>query len=227
LEDLPSDITDDQRQQVIELIRDYDSLFSRGILDMGRTTLVEHTIDTEHNRPIRQSLRRHPWAHLDEIDRQVEELQQAGFVEPAASPWASNVVLVKNKDGSYRLYVDYRRLNSVTYKDSYPLPHIETCLGSMNGAVWFSTLDLRSGYHNISPIREVDRAKTAFITRRGCFRYKVMPFGLTCAPSVFQRLMDFVICVLTYESCLVYLDDFTTVMSDDFEKSLTDCRRQD
>ena len=65
---------------MIELIRDYDSLFSRGILDIGRTTLVEHTIDTGQNRPIRQSLRRHPWAHLDEIDRQVEELQQAGFV---------------------------------------------------------------------------------------------------------------------------------------------------
>ena len=120
----------------------------------------------------------------------MEERQQAGFVELAASPWASNVVLVKKKDGSFRLCVDYRRLNSVNYKDSYPLPH--TCLGSMNGAVCFSTPDLRSGYHNI-PIREVDRDKTAFITRQGCFRYKVMPCGLTCAPSVFQRLMDLVL----------------------------------
>ena len=103
----------------------------------------------------------------------------------------------------------------MTYKDSYPLPHIDTCLGSMNGAVWFSTLDLRSGYHNI-PIREVDRDKTAFITRRGCFRYKVMPFGLTCAPSVFQHLMDLVLCELTYETCLVYLDDII-VFSRDFD----------
>ena len=85
----------------------------------------------------------------------------------------------------------------------------------MNGAVWFSTLDLRSGYHNI-PIREVDRDKTAFITRRCCFRYKVMPFGLTCAPSVFQRLMDLVLCGLTYESCLVYLDDII-VFGQDFD----------
>jgi len=192
LKELQSDITGDQRQQVIKLLLDYGSLFSRGILEMQRTTLVEHTIDTGQTRPIRQSLRRHPWAHLDEIDRQVEELQQTGFVEPAASPWASNVVLVK-KDGSYRLCVDYIRLNSVTYKDSYPLPHIDTCLGSMNGAVWFSILDLRSGYHNI-PIRKADRDKTAFVTRRGCFRYKVMPFGLTCAPSVFQPIMDLVLC---------------------------------
>jgi len=154
------------------------TLFSRETYDMGRTNLVEHTIDTGDHRPIRQPLRRHPRAHLDEIDRQVDELLQNGFVEPAASPWASNVVLVRKKDGSFRLCVDYRQLNSVSYKDTYPLPHIDTCLGSMNGAVWFSTLDLRSGYHNI-PIREAERDKTAFITRRGCFRYRVMPFGLT------------------------------------------------
>jgi len=182
---------------------------------MGRTNLVEHTIDTGSNRPIRESLRRHPRAHLDEIDRQVDELLQNDFVEPAASPWAYNVVLVKKKDGSFRLCVDYRRLNSVTYKDSYPLPYIDTCLGSMNGAVWFSTLDLRSGYHYI-PIKATDRDKTAFITRRGCFRYKVMLFGLTCAPSVFQRLMDRVLCGLTYETCLVYLDDII-VFSPDFD----------
>jgi hypothetical protein len=73
----------------------------------------------------------------------------------------------------------------------------------MDGAVWFSTLDLRSGDHNI-PIKEADRDKTAFITRRGCLRYKVMPFGLTSAPTVFQRLMDLVLSGLTYESCLVF-----------------------
>ena len=97
-------------------------------------------------------------------------------------------------------------INEVTYKDTYPLPHIDTCLGSMNGAVFFSTLNLRSGYHAI-PIKDQDRDKTAFITRRGCFRYKVLPFGLTTAPSVFQRLMDLVLCGLTYITCLVYLDD--------------------
>jgi len=79
-------------------------------------------------------------------------------------------------------------------------------LCSMDGAEWFSTLDLRSGYHNI-PIRECDRDKTAFITRRGCFRYKVLPFGCTTAPSNFQRLTDLVLCGLTYTTCLVYLDD--------------------
>jgi hypothetical protein len=113
-----------------------------------------------------------------------------------------------------RLCVDYRALNGATYKDMYPLPHKDTCLGSMAGAVWFSTLDLRYGYHNIS-IKKADRNTTGFITMRGCFRYKVMPIGLTSAPSVFQRLMGLVLCGLTYENFLEYLD--ITVFSRDFQ----------
>ena len=85
---------------------------------------------------------------MDVIDKQVTEMVRHDIVEPAASHWASNVVLVRKKDWSYRLRVDYRTLNSVTQYETYPLPHIDTCLGSMDGAVWFSTLDLRSGYHN-------------------------------------------------------------------------------
>jgi len=171
MEKLPCDLTDSQRQQVHELLSRYDDVFSWGAYDMGRSSLVEHTIDTGSQRPIKQGLRRHPIAHLDTNDEQVEELIQNDFVEPAASPWSSNAVLVRKKDGSHRLCVDYRMINEVTYKNTYPLPHIDTCLGSMNSAVFFSTLDLRSGYHAI-PIKEQDRDKTAFITRRGCFRYK-------------------------------------------------------
>ena len=105
---------------------------------MGRTTLVEHHIDTGDNRPIRQGLRRHPIAHLDVIDRQVDELVRHNFLEPAASPWASNVVLARKKDGTFRL-CDFRALNAATYKDTYPFPHIDTCLGSMDGfPLWIS-----------------------------------------------------------------------------------------
>ena len=201
---LPEDLTAEQRQQVTDLLQEYDGIFSKSQYDMGRTTLIEHSIDTGDNRPIRQGLRRHPMAHFDVTDDQVDEMVRHDLVEPAVSPWASNVVLVRKKHGTYRLCVDYQALNSVSYKDTYP--HIETCLGSMDGAVWFSTLNLRSGYHNI-PIKESDRDKTAFITRRGCFRYKVLPFGCTTAPSVFQRLMDLVLCGLTFVICFVYLDD--------------------
>jgi len=78
---------------------------------------------------------------------------------------------------------------------------------------WFSTFDLRSGYHNIS-IRESDKDKAESITRRGCFRYKLLPFGRSTAPSVFQRLMDLVLCELTYVTCLVYMDDIIVYASD-------------
>ena len=142
---------------------------------------MEHRIDTGDNRPIRQPLRRQLFKHLDFIDRHAEEMKTHGIVDPAASPWASNVVLVKKKDGSLRFCVDYRRLNAVTYRDSYPLPLIDNCLNALAGSSWFSTLDLRSGYYNIS-IAEEDRDKTAFVTRSGCYRFTVMPFGLTTAP---------------------------------------------
>jgi len=107
MEKLPDDLTDDQLFQVQQLLQGYDDVFSRGAFDMGRTILVEHSIDTESQRPIRQGLRRHPVTHLDTIDEQVEELIRNDFMETEASPWASNVVLVRTKAGSHRLCVDY------------------------------------------------------------------------------------------------------------------------
>ena len=142
---LPSELSDQQRQSATTLIRSYEDVFSQGEYDIGRTHLVEHGIDTGDHRPIRQPLRRHPITHLEIIDQQVEEMRKSGIIEPAASPWASNVVLAKKKDGSLRLCVDYRNLNAVTYQDTYPLPHIGTCLNTLHGAAWYSTLDLRSG----------------------------------------------------------------------------------
>jgi len=142
LQQLPNDLDVEQRRQVNEYLQKYQDVFSTSTYDMERTTLVEHEIITGSHPPIRQGLRRHPIAHLDIIVEQVREMVQNDLVEPAASPWAANFVLVRKKDETYRLCVDYRALNAVTYQDTYPLPHIDTCLGSMDGATWFSTLDL-------------------------------------------------------------------------------------
>ena len=219
MKSLPRELTDCQRRQVRRLIERNESIFSKSEYDIGRTPLVEHHIDTGSHRPIRQPLRRHPFKHLEIIDRQVDEMERHGIIEPTASPWASNVVLVRKKDGSLRFCVDYRRLNAITYKDSYPLPLIDNCVNAVAGASWFSTLDLRSGYYNI-PIADEDRDKSAFITRKGCHRITVMPFGLACAPSVFQRLMDFVLAGLSYVTCLVYLDDII-IFGRTFEEQLS------
>ena len=219
MDSLPDELAGQQRSSVRDLIRKHEAIFSKHEYDIGRTPLVEYRIDTGDHRPIRQPLRRHPFQQLEAIDRQVEEMRQHDIIEPAASPWASNVVLVKKKDGSLRFCVDYRRIDAITYKDSYPLPHIDNCLNALSGSSWFSTLDLRSGYYNI-PIAEQDRDKSAFVTRRGCYRYTVMPFGMTCAPSVFQRLMDCVLSGLSYITCLVYLDDII-IFSRTFDEHIT------
>jgi len=216
MKSLPEELSDEQRETVTALLREYVDVFSKGEFDVGCTRLIEHHIETGQHRPVRQALRRHPIAYLDAIDEYVDQLRQKDMIEPSGGPWCSNIVVVRRKDGRLRLCVDYRGLNARTYYDSYPLPNIEATLDALGGSSWFCTLDLRSGYHNVV-IAEEDRDKTQFITRRGTFRWKRMPFGLSTAPGTFQRLMDLVMCGLSYESALVYLDDLI-IMASSFEQ---------
>ena len=127
-------------------------------------------------------------------------------IKPSNSPWASPVVLVKEKDGSSRFCIDYRKLNEITTRDIYPLSRIEDCLGALGGNAYFSSLDLFAGYWQI-PMDEKDKQKTAFIVDGGLFEFNVMPFGLTNATATFQRFMDLVLAGLKWNSLLVYLDD--------------------
>ena len=127
-------------------------------------------------------------------------------IEPACSPWASNVVLVRKKDGTSRCCIDYRQINNVNVKDAYSLPKVNDSLDSMAGAEYFSTFDIRSSYHQVTVVEE-DRDKTALICPKGMFRFKGMPFGLCNEGATFQRLMDLVLSGLNLEICLVYLDD--------------------
>ena len=129
-----------------------------------------------------------------------------GQIEPSDSPWSSPVVLVTKKDGGTQFCVDYHRLNDATVKDAYPLPRIDDTLDMLASKQWFSTLDLASGYWQVSLSQE-PRVKTVFATHSGLFQFKVMPFGLCKGPPTFERLMDRVLQGLRWTRCLVYLDD--------------------
>ena len=171
----------------------------------GHTDAVEHTIDTGNSTPIRCAPRRMSPQKIKQEEACVAEMLAGGQIEPSDSPWSAPVLVTK-KDGGTRFCVDYRRLNLATVKDAYPLPRIDDTLDMLAGKRWFSTLDLASGYWQVSLSPEA-RCKTAFATHSGLFQFKVMPFGLCNAPAIFERLMDQVLQGLRWSRCLVYLDD--------------------
>jgi len=190
---------------------EYDAdVFSKCEFDLGRNDALPHRIDTGDSRPIKQPLRRHPKVQEEFIDEQIEKMLTTNVIEPCASPWVSNVVLAKKSDGTLRFCVDYRRLNDCTYKDSFPLPHIDSCLDALGGSSYFSTMDLRSGFWQVA-VDERDADKTAFSTRKGQFRFKVLSFGLANFPVVFQRLISMVLADLAWQTCLVYIYDIIVV----------------
>lgn len=199
-------VTDDVRTRLRAILKRHSNVFSKNEWDLGWTDIVIHKIDTGNSKPIRQQLRRYPPAHNEAIDKHLEDMLQQGIIQPAASPWASNIVLAKKKDGSLRCCIDYRQVNEVTRKDAYPLPRTDACLDAMSGSSIFSTFDMRSGFHQVA-MQPEDADKTAFITRRGMFRFKTMPFGLCNATATFQRLMDLVLTGLNLEICLAFVDD--------------------
>ncbi len=206
LNGIPEDVSAEVKGRLGKLLDEYQDVFSLNERDLGKTTISKHRIDTGNSPPVRQPLRRQPFAYRAVIDEQLEQMMKEDLIEPTRSEWASNVVLVRKKDGTMRFCIDYRGLNEKTKKDSYPLPRVDECLDALTGASWFSTLDLRSGYHQVA-MEPKDADKTAFVTRRGIFKWKVMPFGLCNAPATFQRLMDLVLSGINFETCLVYLDD--------------------
>lgn len=199
-------LTEDQCRGVRKLLGDFADTFSSGDHDLGKTNLVQHRIETGQAQPIKLPPRRIPMSKRKEAETMIRDMSDQGLIERSNSPWSSPLVLVKKKDGSLRCCVDYRLLNDSTVKDSYPLPRIDDTLDALSGAHWFSTLDLKAGYHQISVAKQ-DRMKTAFSSSSGLWQWRVMPFGLCNAPATFERLMEAVLSGLHWRTLLVYLDD--------------------
>lgn len=211
-------LNEEQKLKFKNLLLRHKDVFAKSKCDLGVTNIVQHQINTGDSAPIKQAPRRLPILKRETVKDEIDKMLQNGIIEPSTSPWASPIVLVTKKDGSVRFCIDYRRLNAVTHKDSYPLPRIDDSLDALRGSKWFSTLDLQSGFWQV-PMKNSDAEKTSFVTNVGLYQFKVMPFGLCNAPATFQRLMECVLSGLNFEICLLYIDDII-VFSETFDQHI-------
>ena len=210
----------DDQERLRQLLMQHAKAFSFTEDDLGHVSITQHHIDVADARPVRQRLRRQPPAHQDAIDDHIASMHRRGIIEPAQSPWAANIVMVRKKDASYRCCIDFRSLNGVTREDTYSLPRIDACLDALSGSAWFTTIDLRDSYYQVA-LREQDREKTSFICRNGQWQFRRMPMGLCNSGATFQRLVDIILSGLAYETCLAYIDDiivYSQTTADHFDR---------
>lgn len=193
------------KENVVKIIRKNKFLFAKKDSELGGTKTVEMHIDTGQHKPIKNRPYRVPLNKRKIIDDAVDEMLDAGVIERSMSPWSFPLVVVKKKDGSNRMCVDFRSLNKIIRPSSYPLPVIDDILALLGKSKYFTALDLKSGYWQIA-LEESSKEKTAFTCHKGLFQFRVMPFGLSTAPAVFQSLMSVVL-----QGCedfaIAYLDD--------------------
>lgn len=206
---LPKDMI--HREQVLQILRNHSTLFSDEmvafkVFEKHRDVPIE-VIPLQPNArvPLRPLFRYSP-KELEEMKRQVTQLLELGYIDPSTSPYGAPVLFVLKKDGSLRMCIDYRALNQATISNAYPLPRIDDLLDQLSGSHYFTSLDLTAGYHQL-PLCPSDIEKTAFRTPFGTYQYKVLPFGLKNAPSVFQRTMNKLLHKYIGKCVLVYLDD--------------------
>ena len=197
----------ESQEEMRKVFEDYHYLFALEDLELGKTGLVKHVIKLDDPKPFHERYRRIPPHQYDKVKKHLKEMVEIGAIRKSQSPWASAVVLVRKKTGELRFCIDLRKINSRTIKDAQTLPRIDDSLDSLNGAVIFTSLDLKSGYWQVE-MDEDSIPYTAFtVGPLGFYECLRMPFGLTNAPATFQRLMENCLGDLHLNWCIIYLDD--------------------
>ena len=219
---LDENLAPSDHAEALALLEEYADLFSEGPHDFGLLKGTSHHLELEDSRPFRSQPYQKSKVEEAQVAIELRQLLDAGLLQPSKSPWASPLLLLRKKDGGHRVVMDYRRLNSITKKDSYPLPRIDDSLRVLGGSKYFSAMDLASGYWQVDLSPE-DREKCALISSEGLFEPTRMPQGLCNAPATFQRAMDNILGDLKMSCVLVYLDDIT-VFSRTFHEHLTHLR---
>ena len=213
-------ITTDIKQTFEELCEEYEEAFSKNNEDISRTKLVKMDIDTGDSPPVSSRPYTLPLKHYEWVQRETESLERAGVITKSMSKWASPIVIVPKKSApgeppKRRPCIDFRKVNELQQEvitagktkgqiSIHPLPNIDEMYAKLKGAKVFSTIDLRSGYHHIA-VGKSSRAKTAFVTPFGKYKFLMVPFGLAQAPAYFQLLMNKVLKGLKF--AMTYLDD--------------------
>ena len=171
-----------QQRNVNTLFSEFESLFSKGDTDIGFYPFVEHRIELLDETPFKQRFRRIPPSMLEEVRDHIQQQLSAGIIRRSYSPFSSNVVLVRKKNGQLRICIDYRHLNTKTKRDNYALPRIEEILDSLQGNRLFSVLDMKSGHHQIA-IAEEHKERTAFtVGPLGFLSTTAWPWDLSTPP---------------------------------------------
>ena len=200
-------LSDEERQKVEDLMMKHREIFSTGDTDIGLCNKIKHRINMTDPTPFKQRHRRIPPHMVEEVRAHLEQLHSSGIIRPSKSPYASPVVLVRKKNGKLRLCVDYRKLNELTIKDCYSLPRITEVLDSLHGTRYFSTLDMKSGYHQVE-IEDEHKERTGFtVGALGFWEHDRMAFGLTNSPDY---LNDVIIFSKTFEEHLERLGQVIT-----------------
>ena len=215
-------VSESEKCRLVDLLSEYEDVFTTSKFDLGRAHRFTHNIDTGDHQPLAQRPYRIPHSQLDMIDEHIQNMLEKGIIQESNSPWSQPLVIVTKKDGSPRFCVDFRKLNSITKKQIFPMPRVDEVLDSLGDACFFTTLDLASGYWQ-TPMKPSDMEKTAFCTRQGNFEFKVMPMGLVNASYTFQKMMQLVLSGLQWQICMVYLDD-VIVYSKSFSQHLRNLR---
>lgn len=198
-------VTDEERNELLELLNEYRDCFSKDTASIGCAKSVEMSIRLTNEAPFTYRPYRMAQSEQEVLREIVADLLSSDIIRESTSDYSSPVLLVRKKNGEWRMCIDYRKLNSVTIKENYPLTRIDDQVDRLTGAKVFCGLDLKCGYHQL-PIAEGSKKYTAFVTPFGEYEFNRMPFGLTNAPRVFQRLMSFVLKSARHLAAL-YLDD--------------------
>lgn len=199
-------LTESEVKHTYALLERYKDVFSMNDDDVGHVTLMKHKITTTDNIPFRQPDRCIPPAIKPEVKKILEDWLKKGIIQESSSPYASQLVFAKKKNGQIRACVDYRMLNKKTVKDAFPLPRIEETMEQLKGSKYFCSLDLTQGYLQIE-VDEEDRQKTAFRAFGHLYEFCRLPYGVCNGPATFSRMMSQCFGDMIENGVVLFLDD--------------------